>query len=149
MRSIVNAPGPHLVSLDEDQRTRYRHSEELLQDLWQLSRELCLSRLLVVEDAVLAGAAGELDEDLRMEAARQAHNLVGSLGLFGLTDAAEAARTLEHLLGDHPHDQRRLEQAGRQVARLRQGLEMESPPPTAVADTAHGAGPGDPAVGSD
>lgn len=131
MRSIVNAPSPHVVTVvdeETDCRSGRSHgSEALLRDLWRLSRNLCLARLLVVEDALRATVGGELDEEVRAEAARQAHNLVGSLGLFGLTEGAELARTLERLIIDDRRDRRLLEQGVREVARLRLELEAADP----------------------
>lgn len=39
-----------------------------------------------------------IDDDLRAEALDVAHKLAGSLGMFGMHDATEAARSIEHNL---------------------------------------------------
>ncbi|HSZ14635.1 MAG TPA: Hpt domain-containing protein [Solirubrobacteraceae bacterium] len=60
-------------------------------------------RIGVIDDALVALAGGTLDADLRCEAERAAHTLGGSLGMFGFTSAADAARELEQeLAGPEP-----------------------------------------------
>ncbi len=49
----------------------------------------------LIERAASALAVAELDEQLRVEASRAAHTLIGSVGTFGFIRAAEAARELE------------------------------------------------------
>src|SRR4028119_185590 len=52
-------------------------------------------RVDTVEGAVQAISAGTLDHTLRASAERDAHNLAGSLGTFGLQRGTELARELE------------------------------------------------------
>lgn len=58
-------------------------------------REPILARMAVLEAAIAALEAGKLDENLRLNAERQAHKLVGSLGMFGLPAGSDLARQLE------------------------------------------------------
>jgi diguanylate cyclase (GGDEF)-like protein len=56
-------------------------------------------RVATVEEAVTGLVSGRLDEDLRARAERDAHKLVGSLGMFGLPRGSELAAELEQSLG--------------------------------------------------
>jgi diguanylate cyclase (GGDEF)-like protein len=54
----------------------------------------------LIERAVQALTVGEPEEQLRVEASRAAHMLIGSVGTFGFIRASEAARELELALAD-------------------------------------------------
>ena len=77
-----------------------RSSEEALHAIWQKHRAGVLERVSLIENAVRALIAGELDEQLRVQAQRAAHSLIGSVGTFGFIGASEAARKLELELAD-------------------------------------------------
>ncbi len=62
-------------------------------------------RVALIERAVNALGAGELDERLRSEALRAAHMLSGSLGTFGFAGASEAAGALEQEFADPRSEQ--------------------------------------------
>ncbi|MCA1689555.1 MAG: Hpt domain-containing protein, partial [Actinobacteria bacterium] len=68
--------------------------------IWARRRDEVLAAVEVLEDAVLEGLAGELDDTLRKAACRQAHKLAGSAGTFGFMAAGEMARDLEGVLGE-------------------------------------------------
>jgi len=74
--------------------------EDALRDIWVHHRGLVGERIELIERAVEALGANELDEQLRGEARRAAHMLSGSLGTFGFAGASEAAGALEHELAD-------------------------------------------------
>ena len=59
-----------------------------------------MERVGLIEGAVRALTAAELDEQLRVQAQRAAHSLVGSVGTFGFTRASELSRELERELAD-------------------------------------------------
>ncbi|MGO9447162.1 MAG: diguanylate cyclase [Solirubrobacteraceae bacterium] len=59
-----------------------------------------MERLDLIERAVSALTADELDEQLRVQAQRAAHTLIGSVGTFGFIHACEATRELELALAD-------------------------------------------------
>ncbi|MEM8639103.1 MAG: response regulator [Cyanobacteria bacterium P01_G01_bin.54] len=63
--------------------------------LWQQFREPILARLATLEAAIAALSRNQLTEKLRADAETQAHKLVGSLGMYGLSAGSEAARQLE------------------------------------------------------
>jgi diguanylate cyclase (GGDEF)-like protein len=69
--------------------------EDTLREIWREHRAAVLGRVGLIEHAVTALAAAELDERLRVEAQRAAHSLIGSVGTFGFIGASEAARKLE------------------------------------------------------
>jgi HPt (histidine-containing phosphotransfer) domain-containing protein len=71
----------------------------VLDRLWNDHRELTLSRLSIVRDAIASAETGTLDREVRLNGEREAHKLAGSLGTFGLQEATEAARKIEHMLG--------------------------------------------------
>jgi diguanylate cyclase (GGDEF)-like protein len=77
-----------------------RSSEDALRAIWQEHRAGVLKRVDLIERAVTALTAGELDGQLRDEAQRAAHSLIGSVGTFGFIRASEAARELELELAD-------------------------------------------------
>jgi len=66
-----------------------------MQALREQHRAEALARIGVIELAIAALGTGELDEQRRCEAERTAHMLSGSLGMFGFSREAEAARELE------------------------------------------------------
>ncbi|MGB0560846.1 MAG: response regulator, partial [Spirulinaceae cyanobacterium] len=63
--------------------------------MWQQFREPILARLATLEAAIAALARNQLTEELQRDAEAQAHKLVGSLGMYGLTAGSDAARQLE------------------------------------------------------
>jgi diguanylate cyclase (GGDEF)-like protein len=75
-------------------------SENALHAIWEQHRSGALEHVGVIERAVGALTAGELDEQLRLHAQRAAHSLIGSVGTFGFVHASEVARELELELAD-------------------------------------------------
>ena len=56
------------------------------------------SRLATIEAAVESLATGQLDDELRLKAAHEAHKLAGSLGTFGLASTSAMSAKIEILL---------------------------------------------------
>jgi diguanylate cyclase (GGDEF)-like protein len=79
---------------------RNTSADDTLRALWQEHRAEVLERVDLIERAVAALTASELDEQLRVEAKRAAHSLIGAIGTFGFIRASEAARELELELVD-------------------------------------------------
>jgi HPt (histidine-containing phosphotransfer) domain-containing protein len=75
-----------------------------INDLWQKHLPLMRSRIETIQLAVDALRKSRLTQDLRAEAAREAHNLAGSLGTFGLEHGSEAATEIEKLLSEGSSD---------------------------------------------
>ena len=68
-----------------------------MEELWVKYRSMSLARLATIERALTALNQGSLTEELRDQAAHDAHKLAGSLGTFGFHAASEAASEIEKL----------------------------------------------------
>jgi diguanylate cyclase (GGDEF)-like protein len=105
-------------------------SEDALRAIWQKHRVGVLERVGLIERAVSALTAGALDEQLRGEAQRAAHMLIGSVGTFGFIRASEATRELELELAEpapaHASAMARL------IADVRRELQSEVLAPTST-----------------
>ena len=66
--------------------------------IWEKFKDKIIARLAVLEKASIALLAGELSDELRIEAVREAHKLAGSLGTFGFAEGSALARKIEELL---------------------------------------------------
>ncbi|MEO0855052.1 MAG: response regulator transcription factor, partial [Cyanobacteria bacterium J06648_11] len=67
-------------------------------DIWLETRSQILTRMAAVRRAREALQAGTLSDEIRQLAIQNAHILVGSLGILGLTQGSLAARDIEMLL---------------------------------------------------
>jgi diguanylate cyclase (GGDEF)-like protein len=99
-------------------------SVDTLAGVWEQYRPSILERIGLIERAVTALLAGELDEELRAGARRAAHTLAGSVGTFGFARASRAASELELMLADPAHEQAPVLSA--LVVAMRHGLESET-----------------------
>ena len=75
--------------------------DDLLLRLWQKNLPTIRQRLDLLDQLGSAAASGKLEEPARVEALRVAHNLAGSLGMYGYDHGTRLARQLELLL-DYP-----------------------------------------------
>jgi diguanylate cyclase (GGDEF)-like protein len=89
-----------MVSFSVDNSTSTSAHEQTVRAIWEKHRARILERVGLIERAVKALSAGELDEQLRAGACGAAHSLIGSLGTFGFLGASEMARELELELTD-------------------------------------------------
>jgi HPt (histidine-containing phosphotransfer) domain-containing protein len=80
----------------------------LLTKLWVKIQPIVEERLTTLDKAAAAASAGKLGEELRAEAAGNAHKLAGSLGMYGCDEGTRVARELEMLLGGAAPDAARL-----------------------------------------
>jgi diguanylate cyclase (GGDEF)-like protein len=104
-------------------------------DLWERFKDATLKRVSLLEDATRALLQGELPDEMRKQAEREAHKLHGSLGTFGFVEGARIARELDALF-----------RPGRALGRsealllsemlvaLRAELERKGPAPSRKAD---------------
>lgn len=76
----------------------------IMADLWERHRGTNLERVAVLEDLALATFEGDVDDNARSLARREAHKLAGSLGTFGFHDGSRLARAIESLLDDERPD---------------------------------------------
>ncbi len=67
----------------------------LLASMWERNRPLMLERLELLDRTAEAIRTTSLSPELHEEATRTAHNLAGSLGMFGIPAGTEFARSLE------------------------------------------------------
>jgi HPt (histidine-containing phosphotransfer) domain-containing protein len=75
-----------------------------LDDLWRKHFPLIRSRIEIIQLAVDALHNNRLTHELQVEAAREAHKLVGALGTFGLLSGSDAATQIEKLLSEESSD---------------------------------------------
>ena len=104
--------------------TRGSWRTDTLATVWEQYRPAMLERVGLIERAVGALTAGELDEELRAEARGAAHTLAGSVGTFGFVGASRAASALEVVLTDPARAQ--VSALSALVVAVRDGLEGES-----------------------
>jgi HPt (histidine-containing phosphotransfer) domain-containing protein len=68
--------------------------------IWKKNLPQTRDRLALLQRAAeQLSTTRTVDDDLRAEAIATAHKMAGSLGMFGLHNATEAARAIEHSLG--------------------------------------------------
>lgn len=81
-------------------------------DLWAESRDEVVARVTAIDGAARAALEDRLTPALRAEARTKAHQLAGSLGVFGLAAAGHHAKAIDDLLGGadalRPEDARRV-----------------------------------------
>lgn len=102
--------------------------------VWERSRDVVLSRVVVLEGAVTALLAGNLPPESRRQAEREAHKLAGTVGTFGFWAASKLAREAEDLLAGSepigPADTLRLSNLALQIRRdLERPADEASPVP--------------------
>ena len=72
--------------------------QDAIAALWVDARPRTISRIETLEGAIAALIAGAIDDGLADRARREAHKLAGSLGTFGMPEATQHARAVEHAL---------------------------------------------------
>jgi HPt (histidine-containing phosphotransfer) domain-containing protein len=72
--------------------------DDLLLRLWQKNLPTIRQRLDLLDQLGSAAASGKLEEPARVEALRVAHNLAGSLGMYGYQQGTEVASKMERIL---------------------------------------------------
>ena len=80
----------------------------LLTAMWLRIRPIVEERMVALDGAADAVAAGSLSEELRKEAHGSAHKLAGSLGMYGFDEGTRIAQQLEVLLESMRPDSARL-----------------------------------------
>lgn len=100
-----------------------QHSKEL-DFIWERHKEKFSARVTVLEQAIAALLKGTLAQELRQMALQEAHKLVGSLGMFGLTEGSRLAQEIEQIFqAKLPLEQQALYLSELLVA-LRRGLQQ-------------------------
>lgn len=73
-------------------------AQGMLASLWERGLPRLRGRLEQLDGAAAAAVDGSLGAETRAEAAATAHQLAGSLGMFGYAEGTETARAMEVLL---------------------------------------------------
>ena len=79
-------------------------TDAFLTRLWLRNTPILLERLDLLDSAAAAASTETLDDTLRAAALAQAHNLAGSLGMFGYPKGTLIAREIEELLNTSPSE---------------------------------------------
>ena len=90
--------------------TAKQKTAALIEQMWQKNRGVFEERLVLLRAAYTQILAGRLDASMRAEASSIAHKMAGSLGIFGLPQASDAARQLEEILATVNPDASKFEQ---------------------------------------
>jgi DNA-binding response OmpR family regulator/HPt (histidine-containing phosphotransfer) domain-containing protein len=91
---------PEIVPQDDVDRIRQIQYWDLLNRTWKNNRSNCIKRVQQIRAAVNQLQSNSLTAQTQSDAYRAAHNLVGTLGTFGMTLAMNLSRRLEQEL--HP-----------------------------------------------
>lgn len=97
--SLEPEPSPATLSETRDPRQNAQYFEFLCKT-WITTQPQCLAQMEVLAQTVKALQTDESNSQHQSEAHHIAHKLVGTLGLFGLTQGEAIARRLEVLLGE-------------------------------------------------
>lgn len=73
-------------------------TQGMLAAIWQRGLPRLRTRLTELDGAAAAAVAGSLTNETRAQVAATAHQLAGSLGMFGYTQGTETARAIEIML---------------------------------------------------
>jgi DNA-binding response OmpR family regulator len=97
-----------------------------LASFWNKSYAQYSDRLKILEQAVKVLSESPLSEKEQQQAAREAHTLIGSLGSFGLEDAAQLCRQIEQIFKEKIA-RAQIAHLANLVRELRRCLEKSSP----------------------
>ncbi|MEM9541945.1 MAG: response regulator [Cyanobacteria bacterium P01_E01_bin.42] len=79
----------------EGQKVKEEATLDAVAQVWERFKGSFLARIEDIETAIAALSGKTLDETLRETAEKQAHKLIGSLGMYGLSQGSDWARELE------------------------------------------------------
>lgn len=102
--------------------------------IWDQRRGEVIARVDVLEEAIVEALGGNLEDELRERARREAHRLAGAAGTFGFPAASTQAREIELALVDGPPEQDELPRLADLVLALRRELEAGPSARRPVAD---------------
>jgi DNA-binding response OmpR family regulator/HPt (histidine-containing phosphotransfer) domain-containing protein len=97
--SLEPEPSPVTLSATQDPQQNAQYFEFLC-ETWMTTQSQCLAQMAVLAQAVMALQTDGSSPQQQSEAHHIAHKLVGTLGLFGLTQGEAIARRLEALLSE-------------------------------------------------
>ncbi|MBP0020622.1 MAG: response regulator [Cyanobacteria bacterium SBLK] len=89
-------PTSHLqLPTSTEQQVKEKATLNAVARVWEQFRGSFLERIETIETAIAALSTKTLDATLREKAEKQAHKLIGSLGMYGLSQGSDWARELE------------------------------------------------------
>ena len=94
--------------VQKDRSDKLESARVAIRAVWQRGKPDVLRRIGLLEEAAVAAHRGDLQEEWRRAAVREAHKLAGSLGTFGFPGGSTIARSIEELLQlpERDHDGR-------------------------------------------
>ncbi|HET7659774.1 MAG TPA: diguanylate cyclase [Oryzihumus sp.] len=109
---------------------------EMIQQLWERSRERLLAQVDRLEEALHAVVERNLDAEAQRAAERTSHQIAGAAGTFGFPRATEIAREFERMFAGPAEElPSRALTAARHLANLRRELEEPAITPGPAAPT--------------
>ncbi|WP_299406929.1 response regulator [Acaryochloris sp. IP29b_bin.148] len=115
------------LDLTTEEGTPQMDNSAAIATIWQRYHSRISDQVKVLEQtcSALQTQSGQLDPDQQQQAEQEAHTLAGALGMFGLHEGTQLARTLEQLLKmPQPLAPEHIEQFHHQVATLRQTVDQ-------------------------
>ncbi|NEO99134.1 MAG: response regulator [Symploca sp. SIO2E9] len=91
--------------------------------IWEQYQSKYISRISTLEQALIAWQEGNLTQEVRQEALKEAHTLAGSLGSFGFAQASGQCRELEQVFKSGELETQIIVERLSKLALLRQELE--------------------------
>lgn len=91
---MVDGPGGLGIDMSEAEDK----TTALLAQLWVKNRPIVEERLATLDRASAAAASGQLNAEVRRDAAQAAHKLAGALGMYGYDEGTRIAREIDALL---------------------------------------------------
>ncbi|OLP19074.1 hypothetical protein BST81_07635 [Leptolyngbya sp. 'hensonii'] len=136
--TVEKAPGS--PKDEATQTTRQAKTQVAVTQAWLVFKPSLLERVTVLEQAIEKLHQGQLTDELRYQAAREAHKLAGSAGMFGFHGATKLARSLEEILeAESSPGPDQATKLGQQIATLRH--QLDSPPGESEIDPSAWAQP--------
>lgn len=101
------------------------HNKKLsgLATIWQQYKSKYIRRIHTLEQALVAWREGNLTQELRQEALKEAHTLAGSLGSFGFAQASGKCRQIEQMFKSGEPETQTIVERLSELKLLRQELE--------------------------
>jgi HPt (histidine-containing phosphotransfer) domain-containing protein len=122
-RTLASLP-PSLLEIAEESN---QQTLILVAQLWERFKEATFNRIGVLEQAVTVLLEGTLSDELRRQAACDAHKLAGSVGMFGFAAGSRLASMIEQMLeAGAPLGQAEILRLSELIVLLRRTLEQPS-----------------------
>jgi diguanylate cyclase (GGDEF)-like protein len=126
--SYAKPQGERQTDIDLPESAEQRIMEKVVQ-IWQSNRLHSIGYVTLLEQSKNSLALGNFSNSQAQEAAKAAHKLAGSLGMFGFQDGSRLAREVEKLLQmPDSLDRQQIDQMGDLVSEIRHVIETAAVP---------------------